>query len=201
MPGDLRAVIFDVDGVLIDSLIKHLEFCKDEASALGLIIDVPDTDLFRRMVLSGTKVSPMEDFFRAVGFPKDKIARAVKDYDANFSRTHTPSTFHGVSSTLRMLHGSGVKLGLVTSNVRENVEPVLGDLINLFEPLCKYYLEPGQTKATQIARGAHALGIDVADCVFVGDQPADEIAAKTAGSKFVGVTYGWGFRIRRRANL
>ncbi len=82
----------------------------------------------------------------------------------------------------------------MTSNVRENVEPVLGDLINLFEPLCKYYLEPGQTKATQIARGAHALGIDVADCVFVGDQPADEIAAKTAGSKFVGVTYGWGFR-------
>ncbi len=93
MPGDLRAVIFDVDGVLIDSLIKHLEFCKDEASALGLIIDVPDTDLFRRMVLSGTKVSPMEDFFRAVGFPKDKIARAVKDYDANFSKTSHPINF------------------------------------------------------------------------------------------------------------
>src|ERR1700691_3217345 len=98
MSGSLKAIIFDVDGVLIDSLTKHLEFCRAEASALGLNLAIPDPDAFRHMVQLGTKVSPMEEFFRAVKFPEPVIARAVSDYNDNFAKTHSPPIFDGVNS-------------------------------------------------------------------------------------------------------
>jgi phosphoglycolate phosphatase-like HAD superfamily hydrolase len=188
------AIFFDVDGVLIDSLANHLTFCRAEATRLSLNISIPNVDTFRQMVLSGTTISPMAAFFRAVGFPENRIAQAVNDYDANFFATHPSTLFQGVDPTLRALHNAGTKLGFVTSNVMNNVQPVLAPLLALFEPSCRFYFAPGQTKALQIGLGARALGIDVGECVFVGDQPADQTAARDAGSKFVGVTYGWGYR-------
>src|ERR1700687_2001312 len=99
MPGNLVAVLFDVDGVLIDSLAKHLDFCRDEALKLKLQIVVPKPDEFRKKVLSGTKISPMPDFFRALGFPDNTIDQAFNDYKANFSTAYTPKVFAGVSTT------------------------------------------------------------------------------------------------------
>src|SRR5256885_16808128 len=54
-----RAVFFDVDGVLLDSLPQHLAICRDKASEYGLPIEIPDVPAFRRMVAAGIKVSPM----------------------------------------------------------------------------------------------------------------------------------------------
>jgi phosphoglycolate phosphatase-like HAD superfamily hydrolase len=194
MPGNLAAVLFDVDGVLIDSLMKHLDFCRDEASTLSLQIAIPRPDEFRRMVLSGAKVSPMPDFFRALGFPENTINQAFNDYKQKFSTAYTPTVFDGVIATLETLHKAGVKLGLITSNVQANVDGVLGSrLLSLFDPLCRFYFKAGETKTSQILQGAKQLNVEIVECVFVGDQPADEIAARAAGSKFVGVTYGWGF--------
>jgi phosphoglycolate phosphatase-like HAD superfamily hydrolase len=193
MSDKVRAIFFDVDGVLIDSLGQHLAFCRDEATALRLQINVPNAAAFRQMVLAGTRISPMQEFFRAVGFPNSRIAEAVQHYDEKFATTHRPAPFAGVEPTLRSLRDAGIRLGLVTSNIPANVAPILGAAIDLFEPTCRFYLEPGQTKANQITRGIVELDVAPDQSVFVGDQPADLTAAQAAGAKFVGVTYGWGY--------
>ena len=88
--GAFQAVFLDVDGVLLDSLPQHLAICAEKADAYGLHLRIPDVAAFRRLVAEGVKVSPMYDFFRAVGFPGDVAVRATKDYEREFmQRTAT----------------------------------------------------------------------------------------------------------------
>jgi beta-phosphoglucomutase-like phosphatase (HAD superfamily) len=53
------------------------------------------------------------------------------------------------------------------------------------------YPEP-KTKPWCLAEGARLLGVWPKECVYVGDQPGDATAATDAGTRFLGVTYGWG---------
>src|SRR6516162_11680517 len=118
MPTLPRAVFFDVDGVLVDSLPQHLQICRDKAVEFGLKLKIPTVDEFRQLVRRGTKVSPMRYFFLAVGFPEDYVARAVADYQREFIQRYRPKAFPGVSEMLKTLQAAELKLGLVTSNTR-----------------------------------------------------------------------------------
>jgi phosphoglycolate phosphatase-like HAD superfamily hydrolase len=133
MPICPRAVFFDVDGVLVDSLPQHLQICRDKAVEFGLKLKIPTVDEFRQLVRRGTKVSPMRYFFLAVGFPEDYAARAVADYEREFIQRYRPKAFPGVSKMLKTLQAAEVKLGLVTSNTRANVVPALGNAMQYFE--------------------------------------------------------------------
>ena len=195
MPTFPRAVFFDVDGVLVDSLPQHLQICHDKAIEFGLKLKIPTVDEFRQLIRRGTKVSPMHYFFLAVGFPEDFAARAVADYEREFMQRYRPKTFVGTSEMLKTLQSGGLKLGLVTSNTRANVMPALGNAMQYFEESCLFffdrYPEP-KTKSWCLAEGARLLGLEPQACVYVGDQPADAVAAREAGVRFLGVTYGWG---------
>ncbi len=191
----LEAVFFDIDGVLIDSLPQHLQICRDKASEFGLSVKIPTVEEFREMVRRGTKVSPMLYFFLAVGFPEDLAKRAVIDYENEFMRRYRPKCFAGTGRLLLSLADAGLKLGLVTSNTRANVEPALGEAMKHFDQRCLFffdrYPEP-KPKPWCLREGARLLHLEPRQSVYVGDQPADAAAARDAGTQFLAVTYGWG---------
>lgn len=191
----LRAAIFDADGVLLDSLPAHLRVCRDKAREYGLRLDIPDAAEFRRRVSAGLRISPMQAFFLAVGFPQPLAERAVGDYDRHFARDYKPGPFGGIEPMLDQVRATGLRLGLVTSNTMENVAPALGAALSRFEPDCRFYydrLAAPQPKSWWLAESTRRLGLRPEECVYVGDQPADAQAAHDAGLRFLGVTYGWG---------
>jgi N-acetyl-D-muramate 6-phosphate phosphatase len=195
MPICPRAVFFDVDGVLVDSLPQHLQMCHDKAVEFGLKLKIPSVDEFRQLVRRGTKVSPMRYFFLAVGFPEDLAARAVADYEREFIQRYRPKLFPRVDKMLNTLVTAAPKLGLVTSNTRANVVPLLGNAMRYFDERCLFFFDQysgPKKKSWCLAEGARLLGLEPKACVYVGDQPADAIAAHEAGVRFLGVTYGWG---------
>ena len=195
------AVFFDVDGVLINSLPQHLQICRDKANEFGLRLSIPTIEEFRELVRAGVKVSPMRNFFLAVGFPKYLVDRAVADYERDFSQHYRPKAFPGVDQMLRTLQTAGVQLGLITSNTRENVTPALSNSMTLFDERCLFFFDKYRilkTKAWSLAEGMRVLEISSDDCVYVGDQPEDARAASEAGIQFLGVTYGWGISDRDR---
>ncbi|NML30150.1 HAD family hydrolase [Paraburkholderia antibiotica] len=195
---EARVAFFDVDGVLLDSLPQHLAFCRDKAREYGLEnVKVPSVSDFRKLIGAGVRVSPMYDFFVAVGFPPHWAEQGVADYDRDFLNGYRPRPFDGIAELLGSLDNAGFTLGLVTLNVRANVEPALGRLMRYFEPRCTFYYDsyPGNArlKSEALKAGAQALRVAASDCIYVGDQTGDWQAADAAGFLFVPVTYGWGF--------
>jgi phosphoglycolate phosphatase-like HAD superfamily hydrolase len=196
MPKPLpQCIFFDVDGVLLDSLPQHLQICRDLAAQYNLPLTVPTVPQMRLQISAGLKVSPMRELFLAVGFPPDRAAQALDEYQDHFAKRYHPQLFPGVPDMLDKLHHAGLPMGLVTANLRENVEPALRDSMHLFDPRALFFYHPSTaniTKAAALAQGAQKLGAALPECVYVGDQPSDEAAAIAAGCQFLGVTYGWG---------
>lgn len=191
-----KAVFFDVDGVLIDSLPQHLQICRDKSVEFGLGLRIPTVEEFRDLVRGGVKVSPMRYFFLAVGFSEELADRAVADYEREFTQRYKPKAFIDVDQMLRMLRSEReVHLGLITSNTRANVTPILSHSMALFDDRCLFFIDMypiRKAKAWCLAEGMRLLKIGPVDCVYVGDQPEDARAASEAGARFLGVTYGWG---------
>jgi phosphoglycolate phosphatase len=194
--GDpLRAVFFDVDGVLLDSLPQHLRYCALKAGDYGLVLRIPDIEDFREAISRGLRVSPMLHFFLAVGFPLRFAKRGVADYEREFVLRCPPAPFPGIEAMLQRLADAGLALGLVTSNTRANVAPALGPTMTVFDPGLVFFFEhgsPDRDKPWCLNEGARRLDAAPASCVYVGDQPADRAAAAAAGVRFLGVRYGWG---------
>jgi phosphoglycolate phosphatase-like HAD superfamily hydrolase len=189
-----RFVLFDVDGVLLDSLGPHLQICEDKRREYGLDLRIPTNDEVCAMIKAGVPISPMIDFFRAVGFPDHLAERADGDYQRIFTTHYAPQPYPGIHEALAELHDEGFILGIVTSNVRANIVTPLAASMPLFRSDCvlaKDSFAPF-SKATAIEIAVARSGVPK-DCVtYVGDQPADVHAAKTAGVEFLGAAYGWG---------
>jgi len=195
MRRSIAAVFFDVDGVLVDSLPQHLQICRDKATEFELSIQIPSENEFRMMVARGVRVSPMYKFFVAVGFPHNLARRAVLDYEREFSEKYRPQLFEGVGKILTLIRQRGLRLGLVTSNTRENVLPILGNTTSLFEPSCLFFYDkesPPRPKSWFLHEGSRLMNLRPEECLYVGDQPSDAEAAMKSRFHFLGVTYGWG---------
>lgn len=190
----LRVVLFDVDGVLLDSLTPHLKICEDKSSEYGLRLRIPNASEFKAMVRRGVRISPMKYFFLAVGFPEEFAEKANRQYQEVFMREYAPAPFPDVPWTLKALHDSGLQLGIVTSNVRANVEEALGESMLLFRPDGVFSKDSaaGMSKSEAIASAIARFRVSPSEAIYVGDQPADWEAAKDVGVNFLGVTYGWG---------
>lgn len=193
-----KGILFDVDGVLLDSLGPHLRICEDKNKEYGLNLKIPNAVELKQMARNGVRISPMEFFFQAVGFSQEYAEKATRQYQDIFMRFYRPVPFKGVDATLKTLHGSGLQMGIVTSNVRANVVEALGQSIKYFDQGCIYTKDnmEGLSKAEAIVSAIRHFNIEREETLFVGDQPSDYSAATEAKVDFLGVTYGWGISVK-----
>ena len=192
--GKISAVVFDVDGVLLDSLEPHLQICRDKNKEYNLGLKIPSIDKFRQMVGKGTKISPMVYFFKAVGFPSEYADKATAQYNEIFMKEYSPKPFPDIDDMLSKLTQARLKLGIVTSNVRANIDSALGYSMRFFYEtaiLTKDNIE-NESKSEALISVVKELNVDINEVIYIGDQLADFLAAKESKIQFLGVSYGWG---------
>ncbi|BAI62080.1 putative haloacid dehalogenase [Methanocella paludicola SANAE] len=183
-----RAVLFDLDGVITDTMRFHYEAFHKAFERLGL--DVKSLDIYTHE-----------------GMPSMKLGRAlVEEYGASVSDEELKKTvdekrelyrqmaegniraYPGVPETLAMLRENGVKLALVTGSNRRSVTKVVEEagLTGMFDAIVTGEdTERGKPFPDPYLKGMDKLGADKAYSVVVENAPMGIKAAKAAGVDYV----------------
>ncbi len=192
MRAACRAVLFDLDGTLIDS-----------APDLGAAADKMRTDrglpsldlaLYRPMAGAGARGMLQVAFGLTPEDPDFMTMR--EEFFRNYEQAMTVRTyiFEGVVELIGHLQSRGMPWGVVTNKSARFTDP-LTRMMPLFSsagaivsgdttPHAKPHPEP-------LFEAARRMQLDPAHCWYVGDDERDIVAGRAAGMKTVAATYGY----------
>lgn len=183
-----RAVLFDMDGVISDTMPLHYEAWNRAFEPYGVKVnpmDVytregqPTTTMVKAIAeAKGRNISP-EDLRKIV----DEKSRLFKQMVGERGRL-----FDGVRETLRMLHNNGVKLALVTGSKMDDVKSVLAklELEHTFDVIVSGDdIEKGKPSPDPYLKAIEKLGIPKLDCVVIENAPLGIKSAKAAGAGYI----------------
>ncbi|MEY9850239.1 phosphoglycolate phosphatase-like HAD superfamily hydrolase [Streptacidiphilus sp. BW17] len=179
-----QAVLFDLDGVLVDSRAAQLATLAGYAtSALDRRIAVADLPAV-------AATTPREHVLASLGF-----TGAINEVGwdaATATASLGTSLFPFVTGTLAALQESGVATGIVTLRSRRRVGWLLpADVLDLIDTIVCYEDAAPKPAPDGLLLALGRLGVAPRDAVFVGDMDTDVHAARAAGVRVIGA--GWGF--------
>jgi 2-phosphoglycolate phosphatase len=183
------AVLFDIDGTLLDTLGSIVAAMNDAIRDTG----IRPFGLQELRPLIGTSVPHQLEVLRGRTGPS---ADAFTDryYDAFMRRMEESIVLYpGVAETFPVLRG--VRIGTASTRRAREARRMLelAGLLPAFDSV---------VGGDQVSRpkpnpdlplhGARSLGVSPDACALVGDSPVDVRAGKAAGMRTVAVTYGYG---------
>jgi len=184
----LRAVIFDCDGVLVDSEPAAFDLLAEELRFYGLRLTLPEME---RLFLGGT-IAGVHSRARALGaaLPDDWVDGFYERLYARLAEG-TPLV-PGVLDLLDTLDAAGIRYAVGSNGSDRKMQVTLGQHPSLLDRL-EGRLFSGQTLGAPkpapdlYLHAARALGHPPAACVVIEDSPTGARAAAAAGI----VCYGY----------
>jgi len=190
------AVVFDLDGTLIDSLDVHCKILNSAFVELGLPA-VSKEDILKAIrdgefdwdgVLPEHMKAPKEDVIRNAREIINEIYPQIFRKEAKM--------IAGVDEILKEIARHGMKIGLVTSTpqilMEDKLHPLKGSGVeDLFDAIITTDDVPNKKPAADpLIECGKRLDVDMAKMVYVGDTRTDIKAGHAAGMKTVGVLTG-----------
>jgi len=189
---NIQAVLFDLDGTLIDS-----------APDLGAAVDkmrvdrgMPSLPLLHYRPMAGAGARGMIGL--AFGFtPEHPEYDAMKEeFFRNYESCMTERTFafEGVAQMIAALVAAKLPWGVVTNKSKRFAEP-LTQAMPLFKSsavlICGDTTPHAKPHPEPLLEAARRLGLDPSACIYVGDDERDILAGHAAHMKTVAATYGY----------
>jgi HAD superfamily hydrolase (TIGR01509 family) len=187
----MRALIFDLDGTLVDTVYAHVFAWQRALAEAGMPID--GWRIHRRIGMSGGLFT--RAVAREIGHPlSPEQARFLKERHGEIFRNLLPERrpLPGAVELLRHLREAGVAHGIATSGTRPDID---GSLAALQVPketvvvdradVSRAKPEPDLFLACQ-----QRLGVSADECYVVGDAVWDLLAARRAHMLGLGVLTG-----------
>jgi phosphoglycolate phosphatase len=195
--GSDRAVLFDLDGTLIDSLEDLGQAVNRALADLGY----PGHGLerYRECIGEGARRLVERALPGAVRGDRALVERALERYQAHYAegwREHT-KVYPGMERLLSLLEERGVKCGVISNKPHRFTEWCVEHFFpgHRFEVVLGQRNEVPRKPDPAAAREAlERLGVTREQAAYVGDSGVDMQFAKAAGMRAVGVA--WGFRSR-----
>lgn len=187
----IRAILFDLDGTLIDTKKRFYAVFKGllEEFSLPSIDSVRFRELYSKNEL-------------------DKITAKIKhrflpEFLRRYQYFSVPSErpFRGVKETLRMLKKDGYKIGVVTGRIspfekvllelaRHDLSQYVDVIVTKLSFADSYPVDNLLWKIDEIRAAANKLKVKPSECLFVGDHLYDILSGKAVGALTVAVQTG-----------
>jgi phosphoglycolate phosphatase len=185
-----RAILFDLDGTLVDSLADIADTVDAVLARAGL--PVHGRAAYRDMVGDGLAVL-VERASRGHPATAALIAAARERYWATCTATTRP--FPGIEDATAELARRGFALAVLTNKPEPLAQRVVEACFTPGRFRCVLGERAGRPRkpdpagALEIAR---ALDVESPTCLVVGDMPIDVLTARAAGMRAAAVTWGYG---------
>lgn len=195
--GALEAVLFDLDGTVVDT-IPHILASFQHATAEVLGQALPDEELLHYV---GVPLAAQMRYFTDDEGVAERLLASYREFN---QRTHDEMAklYPNTVATLAALQRAGLPMAIVTSKSRLMATRAL-ELFGLsayFKALVTADDTPvHKPDPLPVLRGTELLGVDPAKAVYVGDSPADIESGNGAGTATVGATWGVASRERLAA--
>lgn len=190
-----KAILFDLDGTLLDTAPDLIEACNYTLNKFGY--KKLDEKIIRTKVTAG-----MREMLR-LGVPKSQwessgIETVMRDCFAEYYTEHIcdrTKEFEGMADLIEMLHSHGIKTAVITNKYYEMAKKVLSK----FEFSKNFELILGCDSLTHskphpepILKALELLGTKAEESLYVGDHLNDIRAAIASKTDSVAVLWGYG---------
>ncbi|NYT14172.1 MAG: HAD family hydrolase [Candidatus Methanofastidiosa archaeon] len=179
---EVEAIIFDVDGVLLDSFESWFTSFNQTLVEFGK--EQVDRETYRK-IFWGPSV---EEDLRRYNLGADAVEAALRNQRNN---VHLMKLHEKVHETLESL--KRFRLGVATNTPRINLDKTFNyfDLYKYFEVvMCFDDVQRPKPYPDMILKASEILNMPVTKMLFVGDTESDMAAAKGAGCNFIGIKIG-----------
>ena len=184
-----RAVLWDLDGTLVDSAEFHWLSWRDTMAAEGVSLTYQQfLDTF------GQKNDRILPGWLGPGADADRIRRVGDAKEAEYRRlasVHGLTALPGASSWVRRLHAQGWQQAIASSAPGENVGVMLRALAldAMFEAIVSAEdVTRGKPDPQVFVAAAERLGVPRDRCIVVEDAAVGVQAARSAGMRCIGVS-------------
>lgn len=189
-----RAVLFDLDGTLLDSLADIGESMNLALQSLGFAQHT--LDRYRRFVGDGVVMLARRALPAGCG-DEATVAACVEAFRQAYAPRSSLRTrpYEGVPELLDALAGLGLRMAVLSNKPHEATTVLVARLLDRwnFDPVFgERQGVPRKPDPAAALEAAALLGLEPGDVLYVGDTPTDVATALAAGMPLVAAA--WGFR-------
>jgi len=178
----IEAIVFDVDGVLLDSFESWYASFNQTLVEFG---KEPVNKETYKEIFWGPSV---EEDLKRYNLGKDAVEAALRNQRNN---VHLMKLHEKVHETLDSL--KNFLLGVATNTPRINLDRTFNyfDLYKYFDVvMCLDDVERPKPYPDMLLKASELLKVPIENMVFIGDTDSDIAAAKGAGCQFIGIKIG-----------
>jgi len=196
LPGDVKAVVFDLDDTLVLSTVDYGKFKR-------LVIDKIVSHGEPRTMYDPKEtvvsiLSRYEGRMREAGLPDEERRRRLAELDrimdkVELERVAETKAIRGAVELLELLRERGIKIGILTRGCQDYASAALSKagLMRLVDAIeCRSSDTKAKPSPESYLRLIEHLGVRKEDTFFVGDHPIDAKCAANASVPFVAVETG-----------
>lgn len=178
----IRGILFDMDGLVLDSEVLYTRFLREAAQALGYPMTVEQSLGMRSL---GKKLGQpyLERCFGSGVDYTTLRSKRIELMDA-YVAEHGIAPKPGIYELMDFLEEQGIAAAITSSSPMGAIQKHLGavDLLHRFQKLCSGHEIPNGKPAPDIyLYGAAQLGLEPGECLALEDSPTGILAAYRAG--------------------
>lgn len=189
----IKAVLFDLDGTLVNSLGDLADAGNVAVAHFGV---APYNEEQYKYFVGDGMVKLVERILPPKMRERETVEKCFKIFYEYYSRHYADKTvaYDGLPQLIGTLKGKGILTAVVTNKAQEMAELIVkrcyGDSFDVILGKTEHLpLKPNPASLLEVCR---RLGINAYECAFVGDSGMDMEAAVRAEMYPIGVL--WGFR-------